>query len=256
MTKKFGSGVGTGIVLQKCLCDQLFFATQQDGLFLALCAYHHADKLPYAIEEVKRTFLTTWIADCSLWPVVNFFGFAFVPMKLQPTYMASIQFFWQVYLSSMASAGNEEEDDNAAILETFAGLDGDNSGFIDVSELDKECNRRGLKLNKADVGDIMRTIDVNGDGKISYEEFKTAIKSGSIKSTVLWRLLSDDLEKGAKGAIKRLQNMSVSDADITVRTAMEEAKDKKDRQDALNSASIGGSALLFLAFIRRFFMKI
>ena len=74
LTKLFGSGVGTNIVLVKCFCDQIFFATQQDGLFLALCAYEDSDALPQAIEEVKRSFLNTWIADCSVWPVVNFFG--------------------------------------------------------------------------------------------------------------------------------------------------------------------------------------
>jgi hypothetical protein len=48
-----GSGVVTHIVLFKCFLDQLFFATQQDFLFLALCAYSSAEKLNQAIEEVK-----------------------------------------------------------------------------------------------------------------------------------------------------------------------------------------------------------
>lgn len=90
-------------MLLKCLCDQLFFATQQDFLFLLLCAYSDSKQLPKAIEEVKRTFLPTWLMDCSLWPMVNFVGFAMVPYTLQPTYMACVQFFWQIYLSSVAA---------------------------------------------------------------------------------------------------------------------------------------------------------
>ena len=97
LSKVFGSGVATETVLIKCLFDQVFFATQQDGLFLALCAYNNSEKLPQAIEEVKKNFLTTWIADCSVWPLVNFFGFAFVPYKIQPAYMAVVQFFWYGY---------------------------------------------------------------------------------------------------------------------------------------------------------------
>lgn len=123
----FGTGVGTDIVLKKCFCDQIFFATQQDGLFLALCAYDDSEKLPQAIEEVKKSFLTTWIADCAVWPLVNFFGFAFVPFKLQPTYMAGVQFFWQIYVSSIASEnkGNKKDEDDVAIEEEFNHLDDD-----------------------------------------------------------------------------------------------------------------------------------
>lgn len=58
-----GSGVTTYIVILKCLLDQIFFATQQDLLFLGLCAVHNdPQKLPQAIDYVKNTFLTTWIA--------------------------------------------------------------------------------------------------------------------------------------------------------------------------------------------------
>lgn len=83
--------------------DQIFFATQQDFLFLALCAYNQVKDLPIAIADIQDSFWTTWIMDCSLWPFVNFFGFAFVPYTLQPTYMACISYFWQLYISGIAS---------------------------------------------------------------------------------------------------------------------------------------------------------
>ena len=98
-----GSGVSTKIVLIKCILDQIFFATQQDFLFLALCAYNQVKDLPLAITDIQESFWTTWIMDCSLWPFVNFFGFAFVPYTLQPTYMACISYFWQLYISGIAS---------------------------------------------------------------------------------------------------------------------------------------------------------
>ena len=110
-----GDGVSTRLVLAKCILDQLFFATQQDFFFLALCAYNNSAQFNSAIEEVKKTFLTTWLMDCSLWPLVNFVGFAAVPFKFQPTYMAFIQFFWQIYISSVASvstACNDVAEDN------------------------------------------------------------------------------------------------------------------------------------------------
>ena len=76
-------------------------------MFLGLSAYIDADAWPEAVQEVKDTFLTTWIVDCALWPVVNFIGFAFIPYTIQPTYMAVISFFWQQYLSSTGKSGTK-----------------------------------------------------------------------------------------------------------------------------------------------------
>jgi hypothetical protein len=111
----------------KCLLDQLFFATQQDFLFLALCAYNHSDKLPIAIKEVKKNFLTTWLMDCSLWPIVNFVGFSFIPFKFQPTYMAGVQLFWQLYVSSVTSDAERDipEISDEQLLIAFNDIDVD-----------------------------------------------------------------------------------------------------------------------------------
>ena len=107
LTKLVGAGVSTRIVLTKCLLDQAFFATQQDGLFLLLCAIQSTDHLEQSFVKVKKNFLTTWLNDCSIWPLVNFVGFAVVPAIFLPTYMSFMQLFWQLYLSSIASS-----DDN------------------------------------------------------------------------------------------------------------------------------------------------
>ena len=104
LTKLVGAGVSTRIVLTKCLLDQAFFATQQDGLFLLLCAIQSTDHLEQAFVKVKKNFLTTWLNDCSIWPLVNFVGFAVVPAIFLPTYMSFMQLFWQLYLSSIASS--------------------------------------------------------------------------------------------------------------------------------------------------------
>jgi hypothetical protein len=130
LNRYVGSGVTTNIVLFKCLLDQLFFATQQDFMFLGLCAYSDTEALSEAIEEVKDTFLTTWIVDCSLWPVVNFVGFAFVPYVLQPTYMAFVSYFWQLYMSSTAASANSTEMTDAELEALFRALDTDNVSYF------------------------------------------------------------------------------------------------------------------------------
>lgn len=124
LTRWVGAGVATPVVLLKCALDQVFFATQQDAIFLGLCASQRSDKLPAAIAEVKRNFLTTWLNDCAVWPLVNFIGFAWVPPTLQPTYMSSVQLFWQIYMSSNSNGTSESDETlTAGALNTFARLD-------------------------------------------------------------------------------------------------------------------------------------
>ena len=96
LAKWFGQNGSTPVVLVKMALDQIFFATQQDGLFIALCALQRTHQLPEAIADVKKNFLNTWLTDCAVWPIANFIGFAWIPMVLQPTYMSTLQFFWQV----------------------------------------------------------------------------------------------------------------------------------------------------------------
>jgi hypothetical protein len=157
----------------------------------------------------------------------------------------------------MAAPDKQEEDDYACIHEVFDAIDSDHSGSINVSEIEKELKHRGLKYNDADLKSTIRKLDVNGDNEISFEEFASAIKSGALNDTILGKALSEDLVKGAKAVIKRLDNISNNNlSDLGVRSAREVAKDQKDREDALKSASIGASVLLSLSLIRKFIMKI
>jgi hypothetical protein len=67
-------------------------------------------QLPDAVKEVNRNLLTTWINDCAVWPLTNFLGFAVVPTKFLPAYMAFNQFLWQVFLSFITlPVGGAEE---------------------------------------------------------------------------------------------------------------------------------------------------
>jgi hypothetical protein len=127
LNRVVGSAPTTKIVLWKCLLDQIFYATQSDCMFLTLSAYYNLEQLPAVIDEVKDSFVTTWLMDCSLWPVVNFFGFAFVPYTIQPTYMAMVSYFWQLYMSSAAGSEDSRETEKLRIL--FDEIDVDRVSF-------------------------------------------------------------------------------------------------------------------------------
>ena len=57
------------------------------------------------------------------------------------------------------------------INKVFREFDEDKSGFIDRGELKMVASQLGLNLNAGDVSNMIGDIDLNGDGKISPEEF-------------------------------------------------------------------------------------
>jgi Ca2+-binding EF-hand superfamily protein len=205
--------------MAKCAADQVFFATQADGLFLAVCAILDSNDLPHAIHEVKLTFLTTWLNDCAVWPLVNFIGFWQVPTKLVPTYMASMQLIWQLYLSmaqqkaapveAAALAGNmtsttASRDLNVSLRsrrslsskdldQIFAQCDTDGSGGIDAGELRGALERCGIAASADDVKKMMKLGDLDGNGVVDRAEFKRLVQqklSMENQVAVLWETVS------------------------------------------------------------------
>jgi len=236
LNKFVGRGVATEIILAKCLLDQLFFATQQDFLFLALCAYNHSEKLPMAIQEVKKNFLTTWLMDCSLWPIVNFVGFSFVPFKFQPTYMAGVQLFWQLYVSSVTNEAERDipEISDEHLIAAFNDVDVDKSGFIDAEELQMALRARGIKPRPEEIAQMIADGDSLGekDGLISLEEFKTVVRLGSTLPTAeLWNTVRQErrLGKGAKVVMRKLEDMNKLPVDENNKESLRSAVEKKSK---------------------------
>lgn len=55
---------------------------------------------------------------------------------------------------------------------TFAVFDSDGSGSIDRKELKRLMKKLGQALTEAELDAMMDEVDTNGDGEISFEEFK------------------------------------------------------------------------------------
>lgn len=64
------------------------------------------------------------------------------------------------------------------IKQVFGEFDADNSGHIDASEIRKVCEKLGVEVSQSDIDDLIKSADDNGDGKISYDEFKKAVTGG------------------------------------------------------------------------------
>ncbi|KAL3456177.1 hypothetical protein BJX64DRAFT_271181 [Aspergillus heterothallicus] len=65
----------------------------------------------------------------------------------------------------------KDSDPEAELREAFAVFDQDKSGTISADELRRVLRSIGDDVSDADVDEMVRMADVNGDGSIDYEEF-------------------------------------------------------------------------------------
>ncbi|KAL3487296.1 hypothetical protein BJX62DRAFT_213748 [Aspergillus germanicus] len=65
----------------------------------------------------------------------------------------------------------KDSDPEAELREAFAVFDQDKSGTISADELRRVLRSIGDDVSDADVDEMLRMADVNGDGSIDYEEF-------------------------------------------------------------------------------------
>mmetsp|Transcript_6793 Transcript_6793/g.16324 ORF Transcript_6793/g.16324 Transcript_6793/m.16324 type:complete len:223 (+) Transcript_6793:156-824(+) len=71
----------------------------------------------------------------------------------------------------------DPKDPDKELRDAFAVFDTDGSGSIDKKELKRLMKKLGQALTEAEVDAMMEEVDSNGDGEISYEEFKSMMVS-------------------------------------------------------------------------------
>merc|ERR1712115_255106 len=70
-----------------------------------------------------------------------------------------------------------EVDPEKELRDAFAVFDTDGSGSIDRKELKRLMKKLGQALTEAEVDAMMEEVDANGDGEISFEEFKSMMQN-------------------------------------------------------------------------------
>lgn len=68
------------------------------------------------------------------------------------------------------------EEEEKELLEAFRIFDKNRDGFICSSELRFLLSKLGLKISEEEADGMIAEVDTDGDGRVSYEEFKEAIK--------------------------------------------------------------------------------
>jgi calcium-binding protein CML len=79
---------------------------------------------------------------------------------------------------------DEEEDD---IKEAFNVFDQNGDGFISGEELSAVLSSLGLKHGKTleDCKNMIKKVDVDGDGMVNFKEFKQMMKAGAFAADSL-----------------------------------------------------------------------
>jgi calmodulin len=69
------------------------------------------------------------------------------------------------------------QDPEEDLREAFNMFDADGSGFIDRNEVRMLMKKLAQTLTDDEIDAIMEIVDVDGDGEISFEEFKNMMLS-------------------------------------------------------------------------------
>ncbi|XP_031110454.1 calmodulin-like protein 7 [Ipomoea triloba] len=92
------------------------------------------------------------------------------------------------FLGVEMAAGDEEgENLDDDLREAFDVFDGDKDGLISEEELSRVLSCLGLNQGKRleACKEMIRSVDVDGDGMVNFDEFKRMMRGGSIPATLI-----------------------------------------------------------------------
>ena len=76
------------------------------------------------------------------------------------------------FLTMMARKMKENNNIKDEIHEIFKVFDKEGNGFISVAELSHVMTSLGEELTEEEVKEMIKEADIDGDGQVSYEDFK------------------------------------------------------------------------------------
>ena len=85
------------VVFAKMLADQAFYAPFAVTLFVLTQA--EVCGLPSARAMSREDLTRLWLADCLVWPFINWVTFRHIPLLFRPLYVACCQLLWQTFMS-------------------------------------------------------------------------------------------------------------------------------------------------------------
>lgn len=102
------SMTSTTNVSLKVIADQVVFAPFSIVAFFGVSSvirhFSYAQAVDYFENKMRSNFWTTFLADCSVWPVVNVVTFRYITLAYRPAFTAVVQLMWQAYMSFVADS--------------------------------------------------------------------------------------------------------------------------------------------------------
>ncbi|XP_060606890.1 calmodulin-beta-like [Ruditapes philippinarum] len=80
------------------------------------------------------------------------------------------------FVEMMSKRAHNHPDPEADLREAFKVFDKDGDGFICAKELRVVMTSLGEKLTDKEVDDMLKEADINGDGKIDFDEFAAMMR--------------------------------------------------------------------------------
>lgn len=100
-------------VVIKCTLDQLLLAPISIASYFAYSRVIQYGVSWETIDELKYTcqcnFLSTWIADCYVWPLANIICYGFIQLQHRVPFICVVQLGWQTYMASVGKVRNTDK---------------------------------------------------------------------------------------------------------------------------------------------------
>lgn len=77
----------------------------------------------------------------------------------------------------MMARKSQTDDDEEDIKETFSVFDKNRDGFVTAREISEILSKFECPLPMNEIEDMIKSVDLDGDGMLSFEEFSNLLKS-------------------------------------------------------------------------------
>mmetsp|Transcript_10528 Transcript_10528/g.21715 ORF Transcript_10528/g.21715 Transcript_10528/m.21715 type:complete len:294 (+) Transcript_10528:38-919(+) len=112
-------------------------------------------------------------------------------------------------LAALKITGTDNSFSPEKLKRRFEDLDKDGSGALDIEEVHELFHDLGLPITQKTLEEVIKTIDANSDGQITFEEFEQAFRHHEIndswvqdksdnKDNNIWGMFSGSLAKEVK----------------------------------------------------------
>ena len=85
--------MGTGLLIDNTKRDE-------NGVLFSLKKLNSSFETNW--NKVKDKYLTIYVTDCAVWPLIQIGNFAFVPAIYQPIFVNFINIFWNAFICYVA----------------------------------------------------------------------------------------------------------------------------------------------------------